>query len=69
MRAHTNDRLKGSLDLLVLKCLASQGKMHGYSIILRIGQRMTMNRSTELRAAQRILVAPRYAQLESPARD
>jgi PadR family transcriptional regulator PadR len=38
MRTHTNDRLKGTLDLLVLKTLASQGKMHGYAITLRIEQ-------------------------------
>jgi PadR family transcriptional regulator PadR len=38
MRTHTNDLLKGTLDLLVLKCLASQGKMHGYAVTLRIGQ-------------------------------
>jgi transcriptional regulator len=36
MRTHTNDRLKGTLDLLVLKTLTSQGKMHGYAITLRI---------------------------------
>jgi PadR family transcriptional regulator PadR len=36
MRTHTNDRRKGTLDLLVLKTLASQGKMHGYAITLRI---------------------------------
>jgi transcriptional regulator len=36
MRSHTNDRLKGTLDLLVLKVLASQGKMHGFAITLRI---------------------------------
>lgn len=36
MRSHTNDRLKGTLDLLVLKVLASQGRMHGFSITLRI---------------------------------
>jgi PadR family transcriptional regulator PadR len=38
MRTHTNDRLKGTLDLLVLKTLASQGRMHGYGITLRIEQ-------------------------------
>jgi len=38
MRTHTNDRLKGTLDLLVLKSLASQGRMHGYAITLRIEQ-------------------------------
>src|SRR3984957_11260646 len=36
MRTHTNDRLKGTLDLLVLKTLASQCRMHGYAITLRI---------------------------------
>src|SRR6201998_200196 len=36
MRSHTNDRLKGTLDLLVLKTLTSQGSMHGYAITLRI---------------------------------
>jgi PadR family transcriptional regulator, regulatory protein PadR len=36
MRTHTNDRLKGTLDLLVLKVLASQRKMHGYAITRRI---------------------------------
>ncbi len=38
MAKHTNDRLQGTLDLLVLKTLASQGKMHGYAITLRIEQ-------------------------------
>jgi PadR family transcriptional regulator, regulatory protein PadR len=38
MRTHTNDRLKGTLDLLVLKTLSSQGRMHGYAITLRIEQ-------------------------------
>jgi PadR family transcriptional regulator, regulatory protein PadR len=38
VRTHTNDRLKGTLDLLVLKTLASQGRMHGYAITLRIEQ-------------------------------
>jgi PadR family transcriptional regulator PadR len=38
MRTHSNDRLKGTLDLLVLKTLASQGRMHGYAITLRIEQ-------------------------------
>src|SRR3954467_9441600 len=31
----TNDRLQGTLDLLVLKTLAN-GKMHGWSVALRI---------------------------------
>jgi PadR family transcriptional regulator PadR len=36
MRSHTNDRLKGTVDLLVLKVLASQGRMHGFAITVRI---------------------------------
>jgi PadR family transcriptional regulator, regulatory protein PadR len=36
MRLHTNDRLKGTLDLLVLRILASRGRMHGFAITLRI---------------------------------
>jgi len=36
MRKHSNDRLQGTLDMLVLKTLASQGRMHGYAITLRI---------------------------------
>ena len=38
MRKHTNDRLQGTLDLLVLKTLASLGPMHGYGITLHIEQ-------------------------------
>src|SRR5580698_4760008 len=38
MSKHTNDRLQGTLDLLVLKTLASEGLMHGYAITLRIEQ-------------------------------
>ena len=38
MRKHTNDRLRGTLDMLVLKALASHGRMHGYAITLRIEQ-------------------------------
>src|SRR5580765_3401525 len=36
MPKHTNDRLQGTLDLLVLKTLASRGTMHGYGITLHI---------------------------------
>ena len=36
MRKHNNDRLQGTLDLLVLKSLASCGTMHGYGITLHI---------------------------------
>src|SRR5690349_24747093 len=32
MQKHTNDRLQGTLDLLVLKTLGSRGPMHGYGI-------------------------------------
>jgi transcriptional regulator len=35
---HTNDRLQGTLDLLVLKTLASRGPMHGYGITVHIEQ-------------------------------
>ena len=38
MPKHTNDRLQGTLDLLVLKTLASKGRMHGYGITLHIEQ-------------------------------
>ena len=38
MRTHNNDRLKGTLDLLVLKTLAAGGRMHGFAITLRIEQ-------------------------------
>jgi PadR family transcriptional regulator PadR len=36
MSKHSNDRLQGTLDLMVLKCLASQGEMHGHAISLHI---------------------------------
>src|SRR5258707_2927807 len=38
MPKHSNDRLQGTLDLLVLKTLASRGRMHGYAITLHIEQ-------------------------------
>jgi len=38
MPKHSNDRLQGTIDLLVLKTLASRGKMHGYGITLHIEQ-------------------------------
>src|SRR5258708_17404396 len=38
MPKHTNDRLQGTLDLLVLKTLAARGRMHGYGITLHIEQ-------------------------------
>ena len=31
MPKHTNDRLQGTLDLMVLKTLNSRGAMHGYA--------------------------------------
>jgi PadR family transcriptional regulator, regulatory protein PadR len=37
-RRHANDRLQGTLDLLVLKILASRGPMHGYGITLHVEQ-------------------------------
>jgi PadR family transcriptional regulator, regulatory protein PadR len=33
---HSNDRLQGTLDLLILKSLASRGEMHGYGITVHI---------------------------------
>ena len=36
MTKHTNDRLQGTLDLLVLKTLETRGPMHGYAITLHI---------------------------------
>jgi PadR family transcriptional regulator PadR len=36
MPKHTNDRLQGTLDLLVLKTLESLGPMHGYGITLHV---------------------------------
>ena len=36
MPKHQNDRLQGTLDLLVLKSLASRGTMHGYAITVHI---------------------------------
>ncbi len=38
MGKHPNDRLQGTLDLLVLKSLASRGRMHGYGITVHIQQ-------------------------------
>jgi PadR family transcriptional regulator PadR len=36
MPKHTNDRLQGTLDLMVLKTLDSRGAMHGYAIAAHI---------------------------------
>lgn len=36
MGKHPNDRLQGTLDLLILKSLASRGVMHGYGITTHI---------------------------------
>jgi PadR family transcriptional regulator PadR len=33
---HPNDRLQGTLDLLILKVLARSGPLHGYAIAQRI---------------------------------
>ena len=38
MPKHTNDRLQGTLDLLVLKTLATRSPMHVYGITLHIEQ-------------------------------
>jgi len=36
MAKHQNDRLQGTLDLLILKVLARSGSLHGYAIAQRI---------------------------------
>ena len=36
MGKYPNDRLRGTLDLLVLKSLAGRGRMHGYGITVHI---------------------------------
>ena len=38
MGKHANDRLQGTLDLLILKILDRAGAMHGYGIAQRIHQ-------------------------------
>lgn len=38
MRKSANDRLRGTLDLLVLKTLDRRGAMHGYAITLHVQQ-------------------------------
>jgi transcriptional regulator len=38
MPKHTNDRLQGTLDLLILKILNRSGSQHGYAIAQRIHQ-------------------------------
>ncbi|HEX6463217.1 MAG TPA: PadR family transcriptional regulator [Vicinamibacterales bacterium] len=38
MPKHPNDRLQGTLDLLILKTLARAGGQHGYAIAQRIHQ-------------------------------
>ncbi len=38
MPKHTNDRLQGTLDLVVLKTLLSRGSMHGYAMTQHISR-------------------------------
>jgi transcriptional regulator len=38
MATHPNDRLQGTLDLLILNVLARGGALHGYAIAQRIHQ-------------------------------
>ena len=38
MGKHANDRLQGTLDLLILKVLTRSGPLHGYAIAQRIHQ-------------------------------
>jgi PadR family transcriptional regulator PadR len=46
MPKHPNDRLQGTLDLLILKALASAGPLHGYAIARRI--RLATNESLRI---------------------
>ena len=58
MPKHTNDRLQGTLDLLVLKTLAAQGPMHGYGITLhieRISKVLRLEEGSLYPALQRML--------------
>src|ERR1043165_1181863 len=41
MPKHSNDRLQGTLDLLILKILERSGPLHGYAIAQRIHQATT----------------------------
>src|SRR4029079_14253039 len=38
MPKHHNDRLQGTLDLLILKILARSGPLHGYGLAQRVHQ-------------------------------
>ena len=38
MPKHANDRLQGTLDLLILKAVSRAGPLHGYGIARRIHQ-------------------------------
>jgi len=38
MAKHPNDRLQGTIDLVVLKTLQSRGPMHGYAMAEHIGR-------------------------------
>src|SRR5260370_12914523 len=38
MPKHQNDRLQGTLDLLILKVLVRSGSLHGYAVAQRIQQ-------------------------------
>jgi len=38
MSKHPNDRLQGTLDLLILKILARSGPLHGYGLAQRVHQ-------------------------------
>jgi PadR family transcriptional regulator, regulatory protein PadR len=38
MGKHTNDRLQGTIDLLILKALARSGPLHGYALAQAIRQ-------------------------------
>jgi PadR family transcriptional regulator len=57
MPKHPNDRLQGTLDLLILKTLARGGPQHGYAIAQRIHQ--ATNQSLRIEEGSLYLVLQR----------
>jgi transcriptional regulator len=61
MPKHSNDRLQGTLDLLILKSLARGGPQHGYGIAQRIhdatGEALRIEEGSLYPALQRMTLA------------
>jgi transcriptional regulator len=61
MSKHSNDRLQGTLDLLILKSLARGGPQHGYGIAQRIhdatGEALRIEEGSLYPALQRMTLA------------